>query len=485
MYRSMLYALLVMLLAAILLSLFNFLPYSAANISLTSLYLMLIVWAVSWLLGKLFKAKPNPESSLITALILALIFGPIPLVENWDMLTFLGAAAAASKYLLVWRRNHIFNPAALAAVATVLVFDVGASWWVGSSYLVIVVILAGIYEVFYKVNRAGLVLGFLAAYAVFFLVRAFFDGLGPLAALDSLWTALIYSPILFFASVMLIEPLTSPANRNKRLIYGILVAFLIIWLPKILNVSYTLELSLLIGNIFAALSGNQSRVMLKLVRKEKLAPNIMGFWFKPSPKREFTPGQFLNYTLAHKRADLRGTRRFFSISSSPTEDDILLTTKFAEKSSSFKKALRSLQNGAELAASRPEGDFIMPGDLKQPLVFIAGGIGVTPYRSMVKYLLDKNEKRPITLIYAARSAEEFVFKDVFSEAEKTLGLKTVYIEGQPLNTALIRQNSPDFKKATIYISGPEPMVRSLMSELRKSGAKNIKHDYFPGYDKQD
>lgn len=487
-YRSMLYALATVLVAAIILSFFNVLPYDAVDILLTSLYLMVVVWGVSWILGKLFKAKPNPESSLITALILAFIFGPMPLIDNLAPLTFLAAVAGASKYLLVWRRSHIFNPAAIAAVATALVFDVGASWWVGSIYLLPVVILAGLYEVFYKVNRGRLVFVFLGAYTVFFLARAFFDGLTPISALDNLWTTLLYSPILFFTFVMLVEPLTSPAERNKRLIFGVLVAFLIVWLPKILpGVTYSLELSLLIGNIFAALSGNQGRIMLQLVKKEKFGPNIMGFWFKPSPKRQFIPGQFLNYTLPHKRADLRGTRRFFSISSSPTEDNILLTTKFAEKSSSFKNALRALQRGDELTATRPEGDFVMPDDLTRPLVFVAGGIGVTPYRSMIKYLLDKNEKRPITLIYGARTKEEFVFKDIFSQAEKSLDLKTVYIEGEPITTELIRQNAADFKKALIYVSGPEPMVRALLTQLRKAGAhsKNLRHDYFPGYSKQD
>lgn len=485
-YRSMLYALLTILFAAIVLSWINILPYSALNILLTSLYLTVVVWAVSWALGRIFKAKPNAESSFITALILALIFGPLPLADNFAVLTFLGLMAAASKYLLVWRRSHIFNPAAIAALSTALIFDVGASWWVGSIYLLPVVILAGLYETFFKVNRGPLVFSFLAAYSVFFLVRAFFGGSAPLDALDNLWTTLLYSPLLFFSFVMLVEPLTSPAQRNKRIIFGILVAGLVVWLPKILlGASYTLELSLLLGNIFAALSGNQGRLMLRLVKKERLAPNIMGFWFKPSPQRQFQPGQFLNYTLPHRRSDLRGTRRFFSISSSPTEESILLTTKFADKSSSFKKALRSLQKGDELTASRPEGDFVMPTDLNQPLVFVAGGIGVTPYRSMIKYLIDKNEKRPITLIYAARIKEEFVFKDIFDQAKKSLGIKTVYLEKQPLTAESIAQNSPDLKKSLIYISGPEPMVRSLMLELRRSGISRtkIKHDYFPGYTK--
>jgi glycine betaine catabolism B len=493
MYRSMLYFLLALLWLAAGLSFIGVLPYSPLDILLTGLYLTTIGWAGSWGLGKLLGAKPNPESSVITALILALIFGPMPLADNILALTFVGLAAVSSKYLLVWRQSHVFNPAALGAVAGALVLGVGATWWVASIYLLPLVLIGGLYEA-YKANRLHLALSFLVAYAVFFVVRVLLGGADIASALDTLWMLLLHSPILFFVFVMLIEPLTSPAERSKRIYYGVLTAMLAVGLPWALpGVPYTLELSLLLGNLFAILSGNQGRLLLTLKRKEQLAPNIIGFWFNPSHDRHFQPGQFLHYTLPHRRSDMRGSRRFFTIASSPTESDILLVTKFAERSSSFKSALQAMSTGDEIAATRPEGEFVLPDDDKRPLVFIAGGIGVTPYRSIIKHLVDTKQKRPVTLIYGAKTGQELVFRDLFDSAEESIGLKNVYVldepprswkgEKGPLTAELIKKHSPDAKEALFYLSGPEPMVRSLISQLQDAGVptKNIKRDYFPGY----
>jgi glycine betaine catabolism B len=493
MYRSMMYFLMTLIGVAVGLCIIDVLPYNPLDILLTSLYLSGVCWAGSWGLGKLLGAKPNPESSIITALILALIFGPMPLIDNVLVLTFVGLAAVSSKYLLVWRQSHVFNPAALGAVAGALVMGVGATWWVASIYLLPLVLIGGLYEA-YKANRLHLALSFLVAYAVFFVARALFGGADIASALDTLWMLSLHSPILFFVFVMLIEPLTSPAERSKRIYYGVLTALLAVGLPWVLpGVPYTLELSLLLGNVFAILGGNQGRLLLTLKKKEQLAPNITGFWFSPSHDRHFQPGQFLHYTLPHRRSDMRGSRRFFTIASSPTESDILLVTKFAERSSSFKSALQAMSPGDEIAATRPDGEFVLPDDSQRPLVLIAGGIGVTPYRSIVKHLLDTKQKRPITLIYSARTKQELVFRDVFDSATKSVGLKTVYVvddpprdwkgEKGPLSAELIKNYSQHAEKTLFYISGPEPMVRSLTSQLRGAGisAGNIKRDYFPGY----
>lgn len=493
MYRSMLYFLLTLVAVAAGLSAFGVLPYSAANIVTTSAYLMVVCWASNWVLAKLFGAKPNPESSYITGLILALIFSPMPIVGNLGLLTFLGLAASASKYLLVWKGSHIFNPAALAAVAAAILLGNGASWWVGSIYLLPVVLVGGLYGA-YKNNRGHLAFSFLAAYAVFFMVQSLLGGADPAAAGETLWRTLLYSPLLFFVFVMLVEPLTSPARQTQRIYFGVITALAAVALPELMpGVPYTLELSLLAGNVFAALGGRQGRLSLSLHKVEKLGAGITGFWFKAPRTVQFTAGQFLHYTLPHRRADSRGVRRFFTIASSPTEDGVLLVTKFPDKPSSFKRTLETLKVGNEIAASRPEGEFVLPQDDKRPLVFIAGGIGVTPFRSIIKYLLDTGQKRQITLIYAARTEADFVFQRLFDKAKKAMGLQTVYVVDEPaqnsdyqkgpLTSELIKKHSPKDGQALYYLSGPEPMVRAFMPKLRQAGvaSRNIKHDYFPGY----
>lgn len=113
---------------------------------------------------------------------------------------------------------------------------------------------------------------------------------------------------------------------------------------------------------------------------------------------------------------------------------------------------------------------------------MAGGIGITPFRSQIKYLLDKNERRDIILIYSAKNADEFAFKDVFNKAQEVLGLKTVYHNGQ-INNAMIKRQIPDWRERLFYISGPELMVRAIAKMLSEMGIgnNNIKRDYFPGY----
>ena len=127
---------------------------------------------------------------------------------------------------------------------------------------------------------------------------------------------------------------------------------------------------------------------------------------------------------------------------------------------------------------------------------MAGGIGVTPFRSMVKYLLDKNEVRDIVLFYCVKTADELAYKGLFDEASQKFGLKVHYIisdtaadklpkdmESGRLTTDLIKQEVPDFAQRIFYISGPQGMVTGLKETLQQAGVpgRNTRSDYFPGF----
>ena len=99
--------------------------------------------------------------------------------------------------------------------------------------------------------------------------------------------------------------------------------------------------------------------------------------------------------------------------------------KFYPQGSSFKKALLSMNEQTTIVAGNLAGDFTLPQDQKTKLVFMAGGIGVTPFRSMIKYCIDKHEERPIVLFYANKVVSEFAYTDIFEDAKK-VGIKTVY-----------------------------------------------------------
>src|SRR5687768_15111575 len=129
---------------------------------------------------------------------------------------------------------------------------------------------------------------------------------------------------------------------------------------------------------------------MKVTFREKLpiAKDIFTFRWQPSEEFSYTAGQYIKMTLEHEDADDRGDMRFFTLSSSPTEGHLAHTTKFNPEGSSFKEALKDLQPGAEAEMTGPNGEFTLPEDDQQPMVWVAGGIGVTPYRSMIKWLVD-------------------------------------------------------------------------------------------------
>lgn len=222
---------------------------------------------------------------------------------------------------------------------------------------------------------------------------------------------------------------------------------------------------------------------------EDVAKNVKTFWFRPVESARYVAGQFTQISLPLDHPDERGDKHWFTLSSSPTEELIGITTKFApEHMSAFKNALGRLQKGTELALADPMGDFVLPKDKTIPLLFIAGGIGITPYRSMIKWLSDQHEKRTIHLVYSVRKAEELAFLDLFQEHDMTF--TPIVTEPEPdwrgeagmLTAERILELADTMNDPLIYISGPEPMVEDFFAKLDKSVPKHrLVTDYFPGY----
>jgi ferredoxin-NADP reductase len=190
----------------------------------------------------------------------------------------------------------------------------------------------------------------------------------------------------------------------------------------------------------------------------------------------------MHYVLPHPNPDNRGIERWFTISAAPFEENLYITTRFAgNKGSSFKKALLNLDIGSELEADGLEGDFILAeGDVHH--VLIAGGIGITPYRSMLAQLNHDNRDTNIDLLYANQD-ENLVFGGELSKIEANF--KSFHV-----HPFIGRRLVPsDFKKyvdkpnSIFYLSGPEPLVENYENVLQKMGATKdrIKTDFFPGY----
>jgi glycine betaine catabolism B len=218
-----------------------------------------------------------------------------------------------------------------------------------------------------------------------------------------------------------------------------------------------------------------------LTRVDDTAQNIKTFWFKPETPARYIAGQFIEFYLLHDPHDDRGTRRWFTLSSSPSEDLLSTTTKLAvENGSTFKQTLSELPLGSRVMFSEPMGDFVLPKDTTIPLVFVAGGIGVTPMRSMVKWLTDKGEKRDVTILYGARDKREIAFRDLF---EAYCGDQFKTFTERPITSDDIIAATNNKPEALIYLAGPEPMVEKYVAELKQAGvpARRLVTDYFPGY----
>lgn len=489
MYRLMLYYLLFLLIVAVILSFFSTTPYKPLDILLSATILTFLSYVTNKILAWMFNAVTNTESSLITGLILALIVDP---TSKPIFLVLIAVLAMSSKYITSIRGRHLFNPVAFAALVSALTVDQGASWWVNNLIMAPFIIIGGLL-ILRKIRRFQMVTIFLLSYLLLVAVVEWGEVLEvPLTILSS---SLINLPILFFGFVMLVEPLTSPTKRISQLYYGIIVAVsYMIFQTRLIGFSPSLELGLLTGNLFSYLLSPQARLVLKLKEKRKIARDTFNCFFEKQNRFNFVPGQYLEWTLPHSRPDSRGDRRYFTISSSPTEKFIMLTVKINENGSSFKKALMGLKPGDQIFALGPSGEFTLLKSSQKDCVFIAGGIGITPFRSMIKYLMDKKFSKEVTLLYSNKSKNEIVYKEIFDSAKKAFGLKTVYTltdawpnwKGRKgyINEKMIKQEVFNYKGKLFYLSGPQPMVQSFEKILKNMGVsrKNIKVDYFPGYD---
>jgi ferredoxin-NADP reductase/Na+-transporting NADH:ubiquinone oxidoreductase subunit NqrB len=495
MFRLVLYELLALVGVAALLAAFGFLPYGAAMILFSAFFVTALCWAVNNVFSWAFDAPANAESFFITALILVLLISPPRSVGD---VTYIETAfwasvwAMASKYIFAIRRKHLFNPAAFGVVLTALVLGQSASWWVGTLPMLPFVLVGGLL-VTRKVQRFDLVL----SYAVVALLAIAAQRIGDPGSIGiTLWRTLAETPILFFATVMLTEPLTTPPNRERRIAYGALTGLLYAPWVHIGSFYTTPELALLAGNVFSWLLSPKRKLLLTLKEKTEAADGVWHFRFAGDPHMPFEAGQYLDWTLAHAHPDSRGNRRTFTIASAPADADVEIGVKFYPNPSSFKRALLAMKPGDTISAGQLAGDFTLPRDPAQKIVLVAGGIGVTPYRSQIRALIQRNERRPIILLYSNRTAKDIAFKDLFDEAERTLGIKTVYtLTDAPsapagwkgytrrIDADMIRAEIPDFMERTFYVSGTHAMVVGFEQTLRAMGVhrSRIKTDYFPGF----
>src|SRR3989337_2125381 len=150
---------------------------------------------------------------------------------------------------------------------------------------------------------------------------------------------------------------------------------------------------------------------LTLLEKKDEAKGTKSFFWETEKPVSYLPGQFFYFTLPSlKYPDPRGATRHFTLSSSPTEGENLRSTTRIREESGYKKTLNELPLGSVIEGEGPNGKFLLDENEKGPFVFLAGGIGITPFRSMMKFATDKKLSVPIQLIYSNSIPEEIAFR---------------------------------------------------------------------------
>lgn len=490
MYRLVLYYLILLIVVTSVFGFLGILSYNPLSIIVSTLFLVGVCWIFNKLFSWAFNAPANTESFLISALILALIVSPAKDFNDFTLLFWAAVLTIASKYILAIKKIHLFNPVAIAVVLTSFGFNGSASWWIGTASMLPFSLLGLL--IVRKIRRSDLVFYFFLASLATIFGFSLLQGGNFITTVKQIVTA---SPIFFFACVMLTEPLTTPPTRPLQSIYGALVGVLFAPQFHIGSLYTTPEQALIIGNIFSYIVSPKYKLFLKLKNKISIATDTVDFVFEPKQKFAFSPGQYMEWTFPHRHADSRGNRRYFTIASSPTEEDLRLGIKFYVNGSSYKKAMLTMTDNTPIIGAQVRGDFILPKDPNKKLVFIAGGIGITPFRSMIKYLIDTNQPRPIILLYANKTVDEIVYYEIFTQAQK-LGIKTVYTltdktklptnwQGSVgrIDEAMIRHEVSDFMERTFYLSGPRSMIIAYEQTLNSLSVpkRQVTTDFFPGF----
>ena len=270
------------------------------------------------------------------------------------------------------------------------------------------------------------------------------------------------------------------------------------------------------------LSRPSSEYDLSLLEKQKLeATDVMSFRFSKQQQGkqahdgqssffDYTAGQYAFFDIGGVYNDTRGPIRHFTISSSPTEDFIMITTRIRD--TPYKRRLASLEKDVKVKVRGPQGKFVLHEDYSKLAVFLSGGIGVTPFRSMIKYATDKQLPIKIVMFDSNRNQENTIFKKEFDEyANINRNLKIVYTiteeedeERQRTQniSSSVRQESTgergridkdmltrhltdnEIKNSIFYTCGPPGMIKAMQKLLQEDlqiPKDSIKVEEFTGY----
>jgi ferredoxin-NADP reductase len=234
----------------------------------------------------------------------------------------------------------------------------------------------------------------------------------------------------------------------------------------------------------------------KLKSREEVAEQTMAFRFEKPAAFEFTPGQCIDLTLLKPpKTDAEGNGRTFSIASAPYEDFLMVATRLRD--TAFKQVLRSLPLGTEVKMEGPSGDLKLHHDKSRAAVILTGGIGITPFRSILLNAAKEKMPIPIFLFYGNRRPEDAAFLDELQELEKQnphynlIACMSEMAKSQRvwkgekgvIDAPMLTKYLKGVVSSIYYITGPPAMVKAMHAMLRDTGVDddNIRIEEFAGY----
>ena len=237
---------------------------------------------------------------------------------------------------------------------------------------------------------------------------------------------------------------------------------------------------------------------LKLVEKRDEAKGTKSFFWETEKPVNYLAGQYFYFTLPSLNyPDPRGATRHFTLSSSPTEGNLLRNTTRIREESGYKKTLDELEIGTLIEGEGPNGTFILDEAEPGPHVFLAGGIGITPFRSMIKYAADKNLNTQIHLIYSNSIPEEIAFRaelDGLAKSWPNLKLDMTVTKPEEskepwkgltgrIDENVIQKLVPDINNNIFWVCGPPAMVEAVEQTLGKLNLSSgkVRSEKFTGY----
>jgi len=233
---------------------------------------------------------------------------------------------------------------------------------------------------------------------------------------------------------------------------------------------------------------------IKLKNKEEVAEGTMVFYFEKPEEFEFKAGQSTDlYLIDPKETDEKGTKRAFSIAAAPFEPDLVIATRMRD--TAFKRALSIMATGDTINMDGPFGSMMLHNEASRPAVFLAGGIGITLFRSIILQALNDQVPHQLYLFYSNRRPEDAPFLEelmslqkenytcipTMTEIEKSVQSwngETGYI-----NQEMLSKYISDLQQPIYYIAGPHQMVTAIYQMLVKAGinSDNVRTEEYDGY----